>query len=79
MSAFHFDEGKRFVENCEAFLEAITADNPEFATVLRDNWDVLLAVVREGERNSKARSELNSAVASALDSLVKPAEPQDGS
>ena len=47
------------------------------AAVLRDNWDALVAIVREGERDSKVRREFNSAVASALDSLVKRAEPKD--
>ena len=37
----------------------------------RDNWDALVAVVREGERNSRARSDFNAAVASALDSAVR--------
>ena len=77
MVAFRFDEGKRFAENCDAFLEAMKADNPEMAVILRDNWDALVAVVREGERDLKARGEFNSAVAFALDSLVKPAETKD--
>ena len=78
MADIRFDEGKRFAENCEAFLEAIKADNPEMATILRDNWDALVAVVQEGARDLKARGEFNSAVASALDSLVKPAELKGG-
>lgn len=76
MADFRFDEGKRFAKNCEAFLEAIKVDNPEMAAILSDNWDTLLAVVREGGRDSKARGVFNSAVASALDSLVKPAGPK---
>ena len=76
MADFRFDEGKRFAENCEAFLEAIKADNPEMAAILRDNWDTLVKVVIEGERDSSTRGVFNSAVASALDSLVKPAGPK---
>ncbi len=48
------------------------------AIILRDNWAALIAVVREGERDSKARSEFNSKVASALDSLLNPAKPNGG-
>ena len=77
MVGFRFDEGKRFAKNCEAFLEAIKVDNPEMAAILLDNWDALVAVVRDGERDSKARGEINLAVASALDSLVKPTDPKD--
>lgn len=78
MADFRFDEGKSFAENSEAFLEAIKADNPKMAAILSDNWDALIAVVREGERDLKVRGEFNSAVASALDSLIKPAEPKGG-
>ena len=77
MAGFRFDESNRFAVNCEAFLEAIKADDPEMAAILLDNWDALVAVVREGERDSKARGEFNSAVASVLDSLVKPTDPKD--
>ena len=31
MPDFRFDEGKTFAQNCEAFLEAIKADDPEMA------------------------------------------------
>lgn len=77
MADFRFDEGKRFAENCEAFLEEINEDNPEMVAILRDNWDTLVAVVREGNRDYNTRSVFNKAVASALDSLVKPAGPKD--
>ena len=77
MVEFRFDEGKRFAENCEAFLEAIKAEDPEIAAILLDNWDSLVAIVREGKRDLQARREFNSAVETALDSLVKSAEPKD--
>ena len=32
---FHFDESKRFAENCEAFLETLKTDDPEMAAILR--------------------------------------------
>lgn len=76
---FRFDDSKSFEENCEAFLGAIDADDPEMATILRGNWDALVAIVREGERDSKVRGEFNAKVSSALDTLVaKPAEPKGG-
>jgi hypothetical protein len=70
MAEFHFDEGKNFAPNCQAFLAAIEADDPEMAAILRDNWDALVAVVRAGERDLKARSEFNAKVACALDAHV---------
>jgi hypothetical protein len=75
---FRFDEAKSFSENCEAFLSSLDNIDAGLTAILRDNWDALVTVVREGERNSKARGEFNSAVTSALDSLVKPAESKDG-
>ncbi len=77
MADFYFDDDKSFAENCKAFLEAIKADNPHMAAILQDNWDALVAVVRTGQRDSKVRGEFNSAVASALDSLVRSDEPKD--
>ena len=59
IAPLRFEEGKIFAQNCEAFLEAIKADDPEMAAILRDNWDALVAVVREGERDSKARGDFN--------------------
>lgn len=67
MADFRFDEGKNFVQNCEAFLKAIEADDPEMAAILSDNWDGLIAVVRAGARDSKARVDFNAKVATALD------------
>ena len=76
--AFSFDEAKSFSENCEAFISSLEDIDAGMAAILRDNWDALVAVVREGERNSKARGEFNLAVASALDSLATPAAPKGG-
>ncbi len=78
MADFRFDEGKSFAEYCEVFLETLKSDDPEMAAILADNWDALVAIVRAGARDSRARGEFNSRVASALDALVKPAEPKDG-
>lgn len=76
---FRFDESKSFRENCEAFFGAVQADDPEMATILRGNWNALAAIVHEGQRDSKARSDFNANVASALDALLaKPAEPKGG-
>ena len=74
-----FDESESFAENCESFLAILEEVDTEMATILRNNWDALVAIVREGERDSKARGEFNAKVASALDALVaKPAEPNGG-
>ena len=70
MADFGFGEDKDFEQNCEAFLEAIKADDPEMAAILRDNWDALVSVVHAGERDLKARGEFNAKVASALDTLA---------
>ena len=42
------------------------------ASILEQNWDKLLAVVIEGERDTKARTTFNEAVGKALDGLVAP-------
>ena len=65
-------------DNCGAFLDSLEKIDADMAVILRDNWDALVAVVRKGERDSKARGEFNSKVATALDSLLKPAEPKGG-
>ena len=73
-----FDDTNSFADNCEAFLTRIEAVDPEMATILRDNWDALVVVVREGERDSKARSEFNTAIVTALDALAAPDPQKDG-
>ena len=60
MAAFRFEEGKSFAENCEAFLETLKSDDPEMAAILADNWGALVTIIREEERDSKARGEFNS-------------------
>ena len=70
MAGFRFDEGNTFEQNCDAFLEAIQVDDPEMAAILRDNWAALVAVVRAGERDPKARGEFNAKVVTALDTYV---------
>ncbi len=79
MPEFRFDDGKSFAENCEAFLETLKPGDPDMTNILADNWDAVVAIVREGERDLKARGEFNAKVASALDALAKPAESKDGS
>lgn len=79
MTGFHLDQEKGFEQNCDGFLEAIAADDPEMAAILRDNWDALVAVLRAGERDSKARGQFNAKVASALDThIVKQAGAKGG-
>lgn len=77
-ASLRFDEAKGFSDNCRAFLVSLEKVDADMAVILRDNWDALVAVVREGERDSRARGEFNSKVASALDSLLLPAETDGG-
>lgn len=78
-TSLRFDGAVSFADNCEAFLARLEEVDAEMATILRGNWDAMVAIVREGERDSKARGELNSKIASALDALIaKPAEPKGG-
>ena len=74
-AGFRFDDSKSVEENYEAFLTATKADDPEMAAILSANWAALVASVRLGERDLKARSEVNAKIASALDDLV--ARPAD--
>jgi len=74
----HFDEAKSFSENCEAFLSNVEKFDVEMAAILRDNWRTVIAIVRDGQRDSKTRIEFNTKVAAALDVLVRKAQPKDG-
>ena len=78
MANFRFDEQKTYAQNCEAFLEEIKSVDPEMAVILCENWDKLVAIVQEGERNTKARSEFNSSVALALDALATGSHERSG-
>lgn len=79
-TSLRFDEAESFANNCSVFLARLEKVDAEMATILRGNWDALVAIVREGERDSKARGECNAKVASALDALVgKPDEPKGDS
>lgn len=73
-----FDEAKCFSENFEAFLSVLEKTDASMVAILRDNWDVLVAVVRDGQRDSRARSEFNAKVAATLDALTKTAQPKAG-
>lgn len=76
---FRFDESKSFEENSEAFLEAIEASDPEMTTIMSSNWNALVVMVLEGERDTKARCDFNAKIALALDALVtKMAGSQEG-
>ena len=78
-TSLRFDETECFADNCEAFLARFEKVDAEMATILRDNWDALVAIVREGERDLMARRKLNAKVALALDALVgQPVEPKGG-
>ncbi|MAS87231.1 MAG: hypothetical protein CMH30_04555 [Micavibrio sp.] len=66
MTGFTLDETKKFSENCTIFLESVKDIDPEMTKILEANWDKLLAVVRAGERDTKARTTFNEAILTAL-------------
>ena len=70
MADFRFNESKSFAENCKVFLEMLKSEDAEMTAILEDNWDALVAIVREGKRDSKVRGGFNSSVVSALDALA---------
>lgn len=78
MTNFIFDASKRFPDNSVAFLESIKDIDFEMASILEQNWDKLLAVVIEGERDTKARTTFNEAIAIALDGLLNPETEEGG-
>lgn len=78
MTDFGFDASKRFLDNCVGFLEGIKDIDPEMASILEQNWDKLLSVVIEGERDTKARSTFNEAIATALDGLLATNAEKEG-
>jgi len=65
-----FDDKKSFKENTETFLGNIEKYDPEMGIILRENWDALIAVVSEGERDSKARVDFNAAICTALEKIL---------
>ena len=78
MADFNLDGSKRFPENCDDFLESVTDIDSEMAEILKTNWDKLLAVVHEGERDTRARTTFNEAIAAALDDLLTQETDEDG-
>lgn len=77
MADFQFDEDKSFADNCQALLDTLESEDPEMAAILRANWEALVSIVGEGERDPKARAEFNAKVAAALDALAT-AQPKEG-
>lgn len=78
MTEFNFDESKKFTENKTEFLESIKDIDPEMAEIFADNIDKLIAVVRGGERDTKARSAFNESIASVLDELLEQVPNEEG-
>lgn len=75
--SFAFDGTKSFHDNFQAFLAELEAIDEEMAAILRANADALAKVVRDGERDSNARTAFNAEIAKALDALVAPAADND--
>ena len=78
MTDFALDDAKRFSENFSEFLESVKDIDPEMAEILKVNRDKLLAVVREGQRDTKARTTFNEAIAAALDDLLAQGTDEEG-
>jgi hypothetical protein len=78
MPDFSFDRTKSYEENRTEFLESIKDIDAEMAEILIANSDQLISVVREGERDIKARTIFNEAIVKALDSLLTKAEEEEG-
>ncbi|KAA1192719.1 hypothetical protein F0M18_08675 [Pseudohalioglobus sediminis] len=70
MTEFSFDRAKSFEENRTDFLESTKDIDAEMAKLLIAHSDKLISVVREGERDTKARITFNEAIATALDYLL---------
>ena len=70
MTEFLFDDSKRFPDNCAGFLESTKDIDPKMAETLEANWDKILAVVHDGERDTKARLAFNETIAAVLDELL---------
>lgn len=70
MTDFLFDCAKSFEENRNDFLENIKDIDAEMAKVFTAHSDKLISVVREGERDTKARTVFNESIAAALDDLL---------
>lgn len=73
---FDFDDQKRFSQNLDDFFAAMEQVDTDMARILRANADKLALIVRDGERNTAARTEFNAAVAAALDEML--ARPEEG-
>ena len=78
MPEFSFDRTKSYEENRTDFLESIKDIDAEMAEILIANGDQLISVVREGERDVKARTTFNEAIAESLDSLLTKAAEKEG-
>jgi hypothetical protein len=70
MPVFRFDDSNTFEANWSAFMVELEAVDAGMAAILAANKDKLAAIVRQGERNSQARSTFNAAIVAALDVLV---------
>lgn len=70
MTEFSFEREKSFEENLTDFLESTKDIDADMAEILIAHSDKLISVVREGERDTKARTIFNKAIASALDNFL---------
>lgn len=70
MPAFNFDGSKSLDDNWNSFIEEMKSVDADMAGILAANRDKLAAIVRQGTRNTNARSTFNAEVVKALDALI---------
>jgi len=75
---FSFDNNKGFDENFEAFIDATKEIDEELAEILQRNIAALAKIVRDGERDSSARTAFNDIITEALDTLIAQTDLQGG-
>lgn len=78
MTGFSFDSAKNYEENRTDFLESTKDIDAEMAKVLIAHSDKLISVVREGERDTKARIDFNEDIAATLDDLLTQEVDEEG-
>jgi len=68
--AFNFDDSKALDDNWNSFIDEMKSVDADMAGILAANKEKLAAIVRQGTRNTNARSAFNAEVVKALDALI---------
>ena len=69
---FKFDSNRSIDENLAAFVQTLHAEDPELAALFEVEFQKLLPLPLEAAARTAARTRFNSAIATGLDSLIKP-------